>query len=87
MRTIQTFVLTLLIDSEESGVVRGSLHSVADEADYPFADVRSLLELLEQLTLRPMEIRPGADGASINRLRMAPGSAGQEPTSPDPRDD
>lgn len=53
MRTIQTFVLTLLVDSEETGVLRGSLHSIANEAEYPFVDAPSLLQVLEDLTVRP----------------------------------
>jgi hypothetical protein len=49
VRTIQTFVLRLLVDMNEPQQLRGSLHSVADNADHPFANAQVLLDLLRQI--------------------------------------
>lgn len=87
MRTIQTFVLTLLIDSEESGALRGSLHPIANEAEYPFADARSLMVLLEQLIVRPLESRPTDCDLPADRFHTAPADGDQTLGSPGPCDD
>ena len=50
MRVTLTFVLYLWIDTDEPNQWRGTLHSVANDADYPFTDKQMLLDLLSQLT-------------------------------------
>lgn len=51
MRTIRTFVLRLLIDTDEPHTaVRGVLRAVADGSEYPFADAQTLLGLLQDLS-------------------------------------
>jgi hypothetical protein len=50
MRTTHTFVLRLWMDTDEPNEWRGTLHSVANDADYPFTDMQMLLDLLQQLT-------------------------------------
>ncbi len=52
MRTTLTFVLRLLVDPAEPNQLRGTLYSVADNADYPFTETQMLLELLQQLSGR-----------------------------------
>lgn len=58
MRTIQTFVLRLLLDTEEPNTLRGSLRLISNEAEYPFANARELLQLLQQLATPSTETRP-----------------------------
>ncbi len=53
MRATCTFVLYLLIDTDEPNQLRGTLHSVMNDADYPFTDMQMLLDLLQQLTSYP----------------------------------
>lgn len=50
MRTTHTFVLRLWMDTDEPYRLRGTLHSIADDTDYPFANVLALLDLLRQMT-------------------------------------
>ncbi len=49
MRTTQTYVLRLLVDNECPAELRGILVSVADNAEYPFADAEALLALLRHV--------------------------------------
>jgi hypothetical protein len=49
MRTTHTFVLRLLVDTDEPYQLRGALHSVVDDANHPFADVQALLDLLRRM--------------------------------------
>ena len=46
MRTIQTFILRLLADTEESQVLRGAVRCVSDDKEQTFTDAQSLLALL-----------------------------------------
>lgn len=50
MRATVTFVLYLLVDTDEPNQLRGTLHSVMNDADYPFTDPQMLFDLLRQLT-------------------------------------
>lgn len=50
MRTTVAFVLYLWIDTDEPNQLRGTLYSVADDANYPFTDEQTLLNLLRQMT-------------------------------------
>ena len=49
MRTTLTFVLRLLVDTNEPQQLRGTLHSIADNADHSFANAQVLLDLLRQI--------------------------------------
>ncbi len=49
MRVIRTYVLRLLVDSDEPHALRGLVHSVASGEEHPFADGPTLLELLRQM--------------------------------------
>ena len=46
MRTIQTFVLRLLVNTEEPQALRGAVRCVSDNEERTFADAQSLLALL-----------------------------------------
>ncbi len=46
MRTIQTFVLRLLVDTEDPRALRGAVRCVSDDEEQTFADAQSLLALL-----------------------------------------
>ncbi len=48
MRIIRTFVLRLLIDTDEPERLRGSLRSILNDSEYPFADEQALLGLLSE---------------------------------------
>lgn len=50
MRTTFTFVLYLLIDTDEPARLRGALRPVVNEAEYSFSDEQGLLDLLHQMT-------------------------------------
>ena len=57
MRTIQTFVLRLLADTDEPDVLRGSLHSVSTDKEEAFTDARVLIDLLRQMIAQSTETR------------------------------
>ncbi|MBN1180202.1 MAG: hypothetical protein JXD18_13405 [Anaerolineae bacterium] len=50
MRTTQTFILRLLADSDELGMLHGTLHAVASGEEEPFGDAATLLALLRRMT-------------------------------------
>ncbi len=50
MRTIRTFVLRLMADTEEPEQLRGSVRSVSNDAEYPFTDAQALLTVLVELS-------------------------------------
>ncbi len=49
MRTIQTFILRLLIDPDEPGTLRGALQLVPEGDSRPFVGERELLAVLHRL--------------------------------------
>lgn len=49
LRTTQTFVLRLLVDTDELEALRGVLHAVASGEEAPFTDATALLALLRQM--------------------------------------
>jgi len=51
VRTVETFVLRMLIDTEEPNALRGAVRTVANDEEHPFADERALLALLRQMCL------------------------------------
>jgi len=77
MRRIQTFILRLLLDTDDPHVLRGALRSVADDEDHPFASAQSLVNLLHELTDsqetirddRPRGDRRAAEHVTEERIR------------------
>lgn len=55
MRTTRTFVLRLLVDTDEPEVLRGVFRPVSENGEHPFTDEESLLALLHQATRMPRE--------------------------------
>lgn len=49
MRTIETFILRLFIDPDETDVLRGALQFVEKPEIHPFAGEKALIELLHQM--------------------------------------
>ncbi len=62
MRTIQTFVLRLLIDSDSPEALRGVIRSVTDNEEFHFVDGQTLLTLLRRLCF-DTNTEPGARDA------------------------
>jgi hypothetical protein len=54
MRTIQTYILRLLLDTEDPHTVRGVIRAVADDEEQPFADDQALLILLHRMSERSL---------------------------------
>jgi len=50
MHTIQTFILRLLVDTDEPQALRGTVRSVTDDEKHSFTDGPSLLALLRRMT-------------------------------------
>jgi hypothetical protein len=65
MRTIQTYILRLLVDMEEPRALRGTIRAVARDEEEAFADGQALLDLL----------RPVTGGGSRTPGQEDPGSA------------
>lgn len=62
MRTLQTFILRLLVDPAEPDALRGALQPMPEGEPMPFADEQRLLALLRQsipaagaLSIKPVE--------------------------------
>jgi len=55
MRTIRTFILRLLVDTEEPQALRGAVRSVPNDDECSFADGQSLLALLHRLKVTAVE--------------------------------
>ena len=62
MRKIQTFILRLLMDTEESQALRGAVRFVSNAEEHTFADGQSLLALLRRMcqTSEPADEEEGA---------------------------
>jgi hypothetical protein len=52
MRTIRTYILRLLTDTEEPHALRGVIRAVADDREQTFSDGQVLLTLLSQMGSR-----------------------------------
>jgi len=48
MRTIQSFILRLLVDADQPEVLHGVLRCVSDNTEQAFADESALVNLLHQ---------------------------------------
>jgi hypothetical protein len=55
MRTTQTFILRLLIDPAEPGVLRGALKPMPEGEPHPFTDEQALLACLHRLACHDEE--------------------------------
>ena len=49
MRKIQTFILRLLTNTDETQTLRGAVRAVADDEEQTFADEQALLALLRRM--------------------------------------
>lgn len=58
MRTIQTFVLRLLTNSDDPQGLRGVLQAVASGEEQPFKDGSALLALLKRMAAETPESQP-----------------------------
>jgi hypothetical protein len=59
MRTVQTLVLRLWVDTDEPQALRGAVRCVTEEQEHPFADEQALLSLLRQMAGRAsVEVEP-----------------------------
>jgi hypothetical protein len=84
LRSIQTFILRLLLDTEDPHTLRGALRSVADDEDQPFASGESLVDLLHQLTHGQEAIRkdrPSGDRLAAGHVTGEPISTQEDPLS------
>jgi hypothetical protein len=53
VRTVETFVMRLLVDSDDPHTLRGSLYSVMHGDEYIFPDQVSLISLLDKIIRLP----------------------------------
>ena len=65
MRTIQSFILRLLVDADQPEALHGVLRCVSDDTDQPFADEATLVDLLRRRVNRsaPTSIPDTSTGA------------------------
>jgi len=67
MRTIQTFILRLLVDSSEPETLRGDLRPVPEGEAQPFPDEQALLALLHRMASPARESPPAGKKCIGNR--------------------
>jgi hypothetical protein len=60
VHTVETFILRLLIDPDEPGVLRGALRPMPEGKPHPFADEQALLACLHRLAHQQQEKMQGA---------------------------
>ncbi len=65
MRTVQTFVLRLIVDADEPGVLRGVIRYVATGQERQFANRQELLRLLGEIS-HPAVEPDGIEDAGIS---------------------
>jgi hypothetical protein len=65
MRTIQTYILRLLVDTEEPLTVRGAIRAVADDEEQTFVDGQALLTLLHRISGRAGQVPGKEDSGSM----------------------
>jgi hypothetical protein len=56
VRTIRTYILRLLVDTEEPHTLRGVIRAVADDQEQTFADGQALLTLLRRISGRADQV-------------------------------
>ncbi|HNT24523.1 MAG TPA: hypothetical protein PKM21_09165 [Anaerolineales bacterium] len=65
MRTVQTFILRLLVDSDHPDAVRGALQAANEAGEpLPFRDASALLLLLKRLAAEQALAKPAASDNS-----------------------
>ena len=74
MRTVQTFILRLLVDPDDPGALRGALEPVPEGASRPFVGGEQLLALLRSAAKLPSEAPAAPE---------LPDGAEESATSPD----
>lgn len=73
MREIHTFVLRLLVDTDEPQTLRGVLRAVADDEEHPFTDEQALLALLYGMghaTGAPHKAHAGEEDSAKGEARL-----------------
>ncbi len=65
MRSTQTFILRLLVDSAEPYLIRGSIQSIEQATPLPFADQQSLLALIDRLIREVKEEGSRGDASDV----------------------
>jgi len=73
MHRIQTFILRLVVDTNQPDRVRGSLQIVGEDGSYPFADGQALLVILrdwiQAQVKEPLQDLPDGDFLMNNKRR------------------
>jgi hypothetical protein len=65
MRTVQTFILRLLVDEDDPHALRGALRAISQAQEYPFADEQSFLNLLHHMIQPPNAIPVNEKGHGL----------------------
>ena len=71
MRTTRTFILRLLVDSEEPARIRGALRPVAHDEELAFSEEQSLLSLIREAGLSPERITELSDVSEADDCRRS----------------
>jgi hypothetical protein len=72
MRTVQTFILRLLVDPAGPDALRGAVEPVPEGRSRPFVGEEQLLALLRQMAL-PRQIAPGSGTTSDRDVKCVEG--------------
>jgi hypothetical protein len=75
VRTIQTFILRLLVDSAKPEVLRGTLQPLPEGESRPFVSDQALLALLRQMALTAREAPDSETAAPVNVRREKGGES------------
>lgn len=70
MRTVQTFILRLLIDPAEEAALRGALQSLPDGPIQSFANDAALLVLLRQAIYHHVATENAPPAADLSTLEL-----------------
>lgn len=68
MRTMQTYILRLLVDTETPRAIRGVIRAVEDDAEQAFDDGLALLALLCEMSDRNDQTASAQDDAAATDL-------------------
>jgi len=68
MRTMQTYILRLLVDTETPHVVRGMIRAVEGDAEHAFGDGLALLALLCRMSDRNGQTASAQDDSAATDL-------------------
>jgi hypothetical protein len=67
MRTVQTFVLRLLLDSERPGAIIGVLHAALGSEEWAFTDAQTLVAILQRASTGALEESKPAETSQKSR--------------------